>query len=812
MPDGEPTTDGPLPGAGPLVHCRVLDVGRSAATAWCSRLLADYGADVVTEESGNGHPLRGLRSSAGRALASHMLANKRSVTDAIGALIASADIIVTDAAFDQSPATLQQINPDAVVVAISPFGLEGQRRAWPANDLTLSAMSGWSSVNGLRGRPPLKPSGAQISYQAGTLAMGCALAALLCRDEFGGQVIDIAALDVAVSTFAPALLRYQYTGTVQSRRQTLDMVDSPVRVKDGWFALTVSRPHFWIKAMEILGLPDLAADPELQNAQTRRRHRQRFLARVQHAMASWSRMDLFDALAGERVIAGPVLTVAELGHNPQFEARRFLTRPRARTGDAASLCPYPGPPFRMSRTPWQLRHGMSAAGGARAEWSGNGLARRHEGEAPATGSRAPIRKPAGPLSGLRGLVLTQAWAGTYTTELLGLLGAEIVQLEATERLDSWRGGRRAPLPAQLSALPSAQHAWNCNPLFNSVNLNKQSITVDLALPDGVDVFKRLVRHADFIVENFSPRVMGQLGIGYDVLADIRPDVILLSMSAYGHTGPWANVPGIGGTIEPSSGMSSLLGYEDGIPQNSGLMYPDPVAGLYGLAAVTAALLHRSRTGEGQFIDLSMQEANFTFIGDAWLQYAVNGEVRAPAGNRHPEHAPHGCYPAAGDDQWVTIGVDDERQWRALAALLNLAPADPRFADPVCRKSHEAELDELVGAWTGLLDKWAITASLVAAGVPAAPVLDAAEVLTDPMLRERGVITNVVHPEAGPAWQAALPARFSVTPGGVRSAAPCLDQHSFAVFHTLLGTTDAEFTALRAAGITGCPAPTEGESL
>src|SRR5215213_5822845 len=241
--------------------------------------------------------------------------------------------------------------------------------------------------------------------------------------------------------------------------------------------------------------------------------------------------------------------------------------------------------------------------------------------------------PAGPLAGLRGIVLTQAWAGTFATQLLGLLGMEIIQIEARQRIDSWRGGYGGAVPKAIRGASSTQHPWNTNPLYNSVNLNKQGITLNLSHPEGIAIFKRLVPYADVIAENFSPRVMGNLGIAYDDLAAIKPDIILLSMSAYGATGPYANIPGIGGTIEPMAGMSALLGYEDGPPLNSGLMYPDPVAGYYGTAALLVALRHRQRTGQGQHIDLPMQEANMTFIADALMEYSASGSVRPRMGNR-----------------------------------------------------------------------------------------------------------------------------------------------------------------------------------
>ncbi|MCA9849036.1 MAG: CoA transferase, partial [Dehalococcoidia bacterium] len=215
----------------------------------------------------------------------------------------------------------------------------------------------------------------------------------------------------------------------------------------------------------------------------------------------------------------------------------------------------------------------------------------------------------GPLSGTRGIVLTQAWAGSWCTSLLGQMGADVVQIEVRKRPDSWRGDYAAPIPSQLRDRPSAVNPWNCNPLYNSVNLGKRCITLDLGTEEGMAVFKRLLPFADFCAENFSPRVLGNFGITYEQMCEIKPDIVLASLSAYGHSGPWTNIPGIGGTIEPSSGMSGMLGYEGGPPLNSGQMFPDAIAALNGVAGIVTALRHRDLTGQGQYIDLSMMESS-----------------------------------------------------------------------------------------------------------------------------------------------------------------------------------------------------------
>lgn len=413
----------------------------------------------------------------------------------------------------------------------------------------------------------------------------------------------------------------------------------------------------------------------------------------------------------------------------------------------------------------------------------------------------------GPLVGYRGVVLTQAWAGAFCTELLGLMGADIIQVEVRKRPDSWRGSYDAPLPARLREVEAARHAWNCNPLYNSVNLNKRCVTLDLQADGGMATFRKLLRHADFVAENFSPRVLGNLGIGYEQMTAINPGVILCSLSAYGHGGPWENVPGIGGTIEPTSGMSALLGYPDGPPLNSGQMYPDAVAGLNAVAAIVTALRHRERTGRGQYIDLSMQEANLAFVGDAALEYLRTGRERTRAGNRHPAYAPHGIYPSAGVDRWVALSCHDDQQWMQLATLLAI-PSDvvAARASIAARKADEDMLDSVIAAATRSWERDALVHRLLDTGIRAAPVLDGLEVAADPGLRERGVVVEVEHPEAGSWPQAAAPWRFSRSGMAPVRPAPLLGQHSFEVFSELLGMTRDEYETLVDTGVSGTGPP------
>jgi crotonobetainyl-CoA:carnitine CoA-transferase CaiB-like acyl-CoA transferase len=363
-----------MPGA--LADLRVLDLSRSVAGAWCSRLLADFGADVITVEPPGGHPLRRLAPWDDKGVsipARYYLANKRSIAldvaderdrDRARALGRRCDVVVSSARASELVASGLACadfgQPSLVLTHVTPFGMTGVRAELPGNDLTIAALSGWAFINGQIDREPLKMSGWQASMCAGAMAYAGTLAAIHYRDVHPGegQEVDIAELDVMVSTFAPALLRGQYQGVAQQRRTGADMTVGPVPVADGHFSLTISRAHFWRDAMQVLGLPDLATDARWESGEYRATHKDEYVLRVQEAMSHWRKMDLFDELASRRVIAGPVLTMEELSANPQLRNRGFWVRPPTDQDRPE----YAGAPVKLSATPWALHCGLPEAG------------------------------------------------------------------------------------------------------------------------------------------------------------------------------------------------------------------------------------------------------------------------------------------------------------------------------------------------------------------------------------------------------------------------------------------------------------------
>ena len=415
-----------------------------------------------------------------------------------------------------------------------------------------------------------------------------------------------------------------------------------------------------------------------------------------------------------------------------------------------------------------------------------------------------------PLRHIRATVLTQAWAGAFTTRLLADMGAEVIQVESLNRIDPWRGGYPPRLSGTYPDRDPGKRPFDRNAAYNSVNTGKKAITLDLNDSEAMDAFLELVSVSDIVAENFSGRVLPNLGLEYPVLRSVNPSVILLRMPAYGVSGPYANYMGNGGTIEPMSGITSLLGYEGGPPMNSGVMHTDPFAGLMGMAGLMIALHHRARTGRGQEIDLSQQETSISLIPDHIMAYTMSGQSPQRRGNRSDHMAPHNNYRCKGDDSWVAIAVRSEDEWVRFCEVIERPglSSDPRFHDLLARQANIAQLDDIVSEWTRDKSAYNIADLLQRASIPSAPVLKAAQLLHNPQLKARGFFETLERedtgplPYAGPAW------RLSRTPGRLGGPPPGLGQHSERVLWELLGMDPSLIEDLVNRAITGDTPPTD----
>jgi len=396
-----------------------------------------------------------------------------------------------------------------------------------------------------------------------------------------------------------------------------------------------------------------------------------------------------------------------------------------------------------------------------------------------------------PLAGLRVADFTWVWAGPFCTLQLAHLGAEVIRVETATRICVTR--LLPPYPRDVAPGP------NRSGYFNQYNQGKQSITLDLKRPEAVAVARRLCAASDVVVENFAAGVMDRMGLGYDVLRALRSDIVMISLSGYGATGPDRDKVSYGPAQVPLSGLSSVTGYRGWPPMHVGISYGDPTGGLHGAVAVLAALLHRSRSGEGQYIDLSQWESSMTVLPDAIISWTMNGVAPPRDGNRDAHMAPHGVFRAAGEDRWVAIAIEDDAAWARFARCLGQPElaADARFATLVARKRHEDELEELVAAWTRARSPEETTALLQDAGIAAFTAATNRDVAEDPHLDARGFFVELPHPEVGVRRHIGVPWRMSASDCRVRRAAPCLGADTERVLAEVCRYTDAEIAELRA---------------
>jgi benzylsuccinate CoA-transferase BbsF subunit len=383
-------------------------------------------------------------------------------------------------------------------------------------------------------------------------------------------------------------------------------------------------------------------------------------------------------------------------------------------------------------------------------------------------------------------------AAPMATQFLAIHGAEVIRIESRRRVDTLRNN----LPMVGGIGPD-----HC-PYYASYNMQKLGVTLNLRHPKAVALAKRLIATCDAVVENFTPGTLPRLGLGYEELRELRPQLVMLSMALGGQTGPESSYRGFGTVIQGAAGITHLTGWPDRDPVGTGVAYTDFLAAPVAATVLIAALLLQRQTGRGQYIDLSQQEASLYALDAALLEYTVNGVDAMRAGNRHPAAAPHGVYPCAGDDRWLAIAVFSDAQWQGLLDAMGRPAAllDRRFGTFLGRKAHEDELDRLIAGWTCDRDAQETMRRLQDFGVPAGAVQDAADLVRDPQLAHRQHFLRLAHPAMGAFPMDALPYRLNGVQPVPEHAAPCLGQDNRAVFQDLLGLSEAEYAELAADGV------------
>ncbi|MGA7469078.1 CoA transferase [Mycobacterium sp.] len=788
----------------PLAGFTVVDLSTGIAGAYCTKLLADGGATVIKIEPPEGDPLRRWSASGAAiepgddgALFSFLAGSKHSVvaepdtdTDVVNDLLASADAVVwsrgstvtESEAF--TPAAIRSGHPHLTVTSITPFGLDGPWCDRPATEFTLQAWSG--GIVGLgRGSPDRAPVfvGGQVGeYLAGAYASA---ATLTSRRRGVGELLDLSMLEVQILglTYYPVTF-FEMLGRPwrDARKITVPGI---ARAKDGLVDVGCGTAQQWFDLCAMIGHQDwIDEDSQLSITE----HANEKAAEIYSWFDSHTVGDIRDLATAFRIPNAPVVNGATITELDQFQHRRsFVINPR----DGFTQ---PAPPYRLHPTELPSPQAAPRLGEHTAQYRrpGSSVARQ-----PARAGTPELL----PFNGLRVLDMTTFWAGPSCTHFLAMLGAEVIHVESTRKPDGAR---------LIAGIPVTEDQWwEKSPIFSALNTNKKGLTLDLQTSAGRDLLRRLIATSDVIVENFTPRVLDQIGLDFAAVRAIRPDAILLRMPGFGLDGPWRDNPAFAYVIEAASGVSWLTGYPDRNPYEP-YSIGDPNAGVHAVNALLLALESRRLTGEGVLIEAAMIDAALNIAAEQVIEYSAYGALLQRDGNRGPTAAPQNVYQTADVDEfgrldsWVAIAVAGDEQWTGLCEALGRPQwaLDPTLSNADGRRQRHDLIDEQLGAWCRERSGDDIVRCLWDAGVPVGKVMQPHRQTEIPQLHFRRFFEDVGHPVNRRVPHSTVPVRFSAGPDRFHlKPAPLLGEHNVELF-TELGLTKQQIADLEADGVIG----------
>ncbi|MCT7662214.1 CaiB/BaiF CoA-transferase family protein [Mycobacterium deserti] len=782
----------------------VVDLSSGIAGGYCTKLLADGGATVVKVESPQGDPLRSWSASgveiapgSDGALFSFLACSKHSVVvdprkgddlNLLRSLVASADAVVWSSGSavvdlaEFAPAALADEHPHLTVTSITPFGLDGPWAAKAATEFTVQAWSGGviGLGRGAQDRAPLFVAGQIGEYLAGAYAAAATMSVSNGLVDLSMLETEILCLTYYSVSFADALAR-----PFRDRRRLT--IPGVATAADGLVALGCGTAQQWFDLCAMVGHDEwIDETSELSITEQANIHAEEIYEWVRENRVE----DILELSSAFRIPNAPVGNGATVTSFDQFAERgTFVTNPR----DGFTQ---PGPPYRTSPSLVRPPQPAPTLGEHTETYRRNGIpGYQAEGLIARNSISATSR-----FDGLRVLDMTSFWAGPSCTHVLAMLGAEVIHVESTARPDGTR---------LIAGVPVTESQWwERSPIFSGLNTNKKSVTLDIRSPRGVELLRELVKTCDVVVENYTPRVLDQIGLDFDDVQQLRPDAIMMRMPGFGLDGPWRDKPAFAYVIEDASGITWLTGHPDHNPVEP-YSVGDPNAGIHGLNALLLALRHRQRTGEGVRIEAAMVDAALNVAAEQVVEYSAYGNLLQRDGNRGPTAAPQNLYRTSEldefgrPDDWVAIAVATDEQWAALVAALDHPVwADDELATVAGRRRRHDHIDEHLSRWCAARTGDEIVETLWPAGVPVAKVMQPHRVGDLPQLVHRGFYEAVDHPVNPAARHSTLPVRISTGPQRFhQSAAPLLGQHNREVLGDL-GLSESEIADLEEQGIIG----------
>jgi len=785
---------------GALEDLRVVELGSSVSAPFCARLFADLGAEVIKLEPPVGDVSRsygpfpdGLADSEESGMFHYLNAGKRGIAlDLANAddlaffheLLASADVFIDNsepaefARLGLDSATLLERHPHLVAVSISPYGRSGPWADRPGCDLTAQGASSLPLALGMPEREPLSIPFEQAAYQAAFHAFAAALAALHERRSSGlGQGIDISTAQVLAYCVGGMHLVGAKGGGKWGQRSTQmkgGMYPTGFfACKDGFVCIASQTPKQWDAFLALMDNPKWAKEGQAGNAV--------YLGLVDSKPADkhfrgwlmeYTREELLAMAVAESIIMGVAQTVDEVLASEQYAFRELWGE--IEIGGKPVRVPKPG--YQLAKTPTQINK--------------RGPALDADGSSLRASPPAAIRlekgtRPQRALEGVRVLDFGWNWAGPMAGQLLADLGAEVIRVESAKRQDLMRF--------------LDYTSW----FFCHNNRSKLSTTFNLRKPEAQELVRRLAGKVDLVMDNFAAGVMKKNGLGYDALTKSNPNIIAVSMSMAGQAGPLSAMRGFASIATGYAGTELMVGYPE-IDTSTGLLpfgLGDTTMAIQAVCGALVALHHRARTGEGQFVDVSQVDSAASTVGEPILDYQLSGNVAGPQGNAHPQYFPHGIFAAAGEEQWLALGVRDASEWSALCSVIGRGEwaDDPGFASAEQRRERAEEIQAALTKWCGAQSRDEAATTLTAAGVPASPLFDLEERNQHEHFQARGLCLQHDFEGFDPCRIYATPWLLSATPAELTRPTPALGENNDYVYRELIGLTDDEIAKLEEAG-------------
>jgi crotonobetainyl-CoA:carnitine CoA-transferase CaiB-like acyl-CoA transferase len=840
-----------------LSGVKVVDLTWHIAGPYCTKMFADFGADVLKiERPPDGDPARRMGPFLGddphpekSLLFSHLNLNKRSIMldlkssegrETIKRLVETADILVENfcpgvmARLDLAYETLKKINPNLIMTSISNFGQTGPYRDFKASELVLSGIGHDMYSCGIPGRHPLKLGGDCLQYQVGHMAAVAAIAAFwLMKRQGGGQHIDVSMQEVLAADTdhkTTNLVSFAYSGmtmttNVVGRLNPMEVASdiTPSGIfpcKDG-HVRAAGGIMFWDRFIKIF--PELGGMFTFPDGVLNVEENKPVVDALWYDWcADHTKQEIMEICQKAKYFCMAVNTPMDTLESPQFKERGFwINVEHPVTGKQI----YPGDPVNMELSRWNVRMPAPLLGQHTREILEE-LKRRPKIEMPGPEKENKTGSVKLPLAGIRVVDRGVIWAGPTAAWLLGILGAEVIHIDNPHHPpDFSRGFVMWPTkdglqrPAGRSNYPEGkpgERPWNRASFYTRGLWNRLSCCIDISKPEGTEVFKRLIQKTDIFLENNSATAMEHLGLDHKTLLDIQPGLICINMPAWGRNGPYKDYVGWGAMHQALGGEEWIRGYDDADhpAHNTFRFHMDSAAAPMAVFAAIMGLIHREKTGKGQWVDFAQMQALIHHFGEIYMDAAWNKRDTRTMGNRH-RTAIQGCYPCRGPEstletviyggeRWINITIHTDEEWKGLCRAMG-NPAwtkDEKFATAESRRKHHDAFDARIAQWTRTRDNFELFYVLQENGVPAGPVEDPRDSYMDPQLNARGFFQTISGPDIGTYRYPGFPWKFSDTPLQVTQPPCMLGEHNEYVYRDIIGLTDEEISDFESAGVIG----------